>query len=105
LVVSMHNWKMFIPVWAMFFAFCLSGPFLSAPGVYEKHPGIAWPVFFATIGILGVGMTFLRRVMLRILVDKSMSATTRGALFVMPSMLMGILGAILGFWLKRQFSG
>ena len=96
---------MFAPVWMMFFAWGVAGPFISWSKFYEKHPGIAWPLFLSLVAISGVYMIFLKRVMLRIVLDKSMSASTRNVLWVLPPLPIAVLGALLGLWLKRQFSG
>ena len=49
-------------------------------------------------------MIYLKGVMLRIVLDKSMSAATRSFLWIVPSMALAILGAALGSLLKRGFT-
>ena len=100
----MQHWKKFRPAWGLFFAFGLLGPFVSESRFYEQHPKIAWPIFFSLILIGSLYMIYLRGVMLRILLDKSMSAANRNFLWIFPFMVLVILGAALGSLLKRIFT-
>jgi len=100
----MCHWKKFWPVWVMAFAWCMVGPFVASPNFYEEHPAIAWPVLLALVISLSLYMIFLKGVMLRIVSDKSMSATTRSFLWLVPTLTMAVFGMLLGFWLKLQFT-
>ena len=100
----MRHWKKFGPAWGLFFTFGLVGPFLATTRFYEEHPKMAWPIFFAVILIGSLYMIFLKGVMLRVVLDKSMSAATRSFLWIVPSMALAILGAALGSLFKRIFT-
>src|SRR5262245_14206735 len=98
-------WKLFRPVWVFFFAGGFSAMLLATPKFYEEHPSIAWPIFFSWVIISGLYMVYLKGPMLRIVLDTSMRTGTRNVLFVLSGLLMGVLGGVLGFWLKGALGG
>jgi len=100
----MCHWKKFWPVWVIAFAWCMVGPFVASPNFYEEHPAIAWPVLLALMISASLYMIFLKGLMLRIVSDKSMSAATRSFLWLVPTFTLAVLGMLLGFWLKSQFT-
>jgi len=96
----MRHWTKFAAVWVFFFANAATLPLLASPRFYEERPKVAWSIFFAWWIITGLSMVFLKGIMLRLVLDKSMSAGTRNLLFILPTMLLGVLGVIVGSCLK-----
>ena len=97
----LQHWKRFLLIWPVGFVYTAWGPLITNPTIQQKYGAVLLTMLFVMLVGMPLYMIVLtKRVIPQILADKSESLNS-ALLIVAPTMILAMLGLILGIGLSK----